>query len=211
MWPIVRGMTWFVRQPWIYGSTIAGFESAVVPPESLLFVGSSTIRLWSTLARDLPSWPIVNRGFGGAVVSQVTHFAARLVPTSPPPRAVLFYCGGNDLAWGVTVDDVVAGVERFVAITQARLPDTPIYLLSVAKTPSRFLSWRRVDALDERLRSLCDGARVRWVDVNAPMLDARGRPRRSLYLFDGIHPSAEGYAVWTSVLRPRLEADLPPR
>lgn len=210
MLSILAALSWLVRRNAIYASTIAGFEREWVPPESLLFVGSSTIRLWGSLARDFDPYPVVNRGFGGAVVSQVVHFAPRLLPTSPAPRAILFYCGGNDLAWGVSVSSVVAGVEQFLAIARERLPDTPVYLLSVGKTPSRFLSWRRVGELNERLRAVAEAHGARWVDVTTPMLTDKGRPRRSLFVFDGIHPSAEGYAVWTSVLRPRLEQDLGP-
>lgn len=212
-WVVVVGavlalLSWLVRRNFLYEGSIRAFEEERVPEGALLFLGSSTIRLWDTLARDFSPWPVMNRGFGGAVVSQVVHFAPRLLPVSPAPRAVLFYCGGNDLAWGVSVASVVAGVERFLAIARERLPGTPVYVLSVGKTPGRFLSWRRVDALDERLRALAEASGARWVDVTTPMLGARGRPQRSLFLFDGIHPSADGYAVWTSVLRPRLERDL---
>lgn len=205
---VLASLSWLARRNALYARTIRELEARPVPEGALLFVGSSTIRLWDTLARDLAPWPVSNRGFGGAVVSQVVHFAPRLVPTSPAPRAILLYCGGNDLAWGVRVASVVAGVERFLAIARERAPETPVYLLSVGMTPSRFLSWRRVRLLNERLRELAERSGARWVDVATPMLGRRGRPRRDLFLFDGIHPSPEGYAVWTSVLRPRLEADL---
>jgi hypothetical protein len=37
------------------------------PPEAcILFVGSSSIRLWKSLATDFPGLPVVNRGFGGS-------------------------------------------------------------------------------------------------------------------------------------------------
>ncbi len=130
------------------------------------------------------------------------------MPADHELSAIVFYCGGNDLAWGVSVDDVLRDVQRFVTIAKQRAPHTPVYLLSVGKTPSRRLSWKRVDALNARLKELAHEPDVRFVDVSTAMLSPRGRPRRSLYLFDGIHPSPRGYAAWTSVLRPRLEADL---
>jgi lysophospholipase L1-like esterase len=175
---------------------------------ALLFTGSSTIRLWDSLALDFAPWPVENRGFGGAVVSQMVHFAAELVPRSPKLAAIVFYCGGNDVAWGVRNADIVSGVERFASIAEARAPGTPFYLLSVAKTPLRFLSWSRVDRLNERLRELAEAKGLRWVDVTTPLLGPRGRPRRSLFLIDGIHPNARGYAIWTQHLRERFEAEL---
>jgi lysophospholipase L1-like esterase len=208
LWLLLRFLGWLVRRNFLYALTIRDLEAQAVPPGALLFVGSSTIRLWDTLARDFAPWPVVNRGFGGAVVSQVVHFAPRLLPVSPPPRAVVFYCGGNDLAWGVSVKGVLRDIERFVALAKKRLPDTPVYVLTVGKTPSRFLSWRRVARVNAALPALVERMGARLVDVTTPMLATNGRPARRLFLFDGIHPSPEGYAVWTATLRPRLEADL---
>jgi lysophospholipase L1-like esterase len=208
VWLMLRVLSWIVRQPFLYYGTIRGFAATPVPPGALLFTGSSSIRFWSTLAADFAPWPVVNRGFGGAVMSQVVHFERQLVPESPPLAAIVVYCGGNDVAWGVHIDAVVADFERFLAFAKERAPNTPVYLISVGKTPGRRLSWRRVEALNQRLRELAASSGARFVDVTAQMLDARGKPRRGLYLFDGIHPSRRGYAVWTEVLRARFEREL---
>lgn len=205
-----RAVFWLLRRNALYTATIKALAKERVPEGALLFTGSSTIRFWDSLGRDLAPWPVVNRGFGGAVVSQVVHFANDIVPETNSARlgAIVFYCGGNDLSWGVSVDDVVSGVERFLAIANERAPETPVYVLSVCKTPSRWLAWRKVTATNQRLQALCEKSGARWVDVTTPMSTERGRPRRSLYRFDGIHPNERGYAVWTSVLRPRFEAEL---
>ena len=43
-------------------------------PGGLLFVGSSSIRLWKTLAQDFPEHPVINRGFGGSqIIDSVTR------------------------------------------------------------------------------------------------------------------------------------------
>ena len=207
---VLAALSWLARRNFLYSGKIRELEAETTPRDALLFLGSSSIRLWDTLARDLAPFPVVNRGFGGAVVSQVVHFARRLISMSSPPRAVVFYCGGNDLAWGVSIASVLEGVEQFLAIARERLPGIPVYVLSVGKTPSRFLSWRRVGLLNERLRALVEANGARWVDVTTPMLTEAGKPLGRLFQLDGIHPSAEGYAVWTSVLRPRLESELRP-
>jgi lysophospholipase L1-like esterase len=204
---ILTALSWLVRRNFIYAATMRDFDEQRVPEGALVFIGSSTIRRWETLARDFDPWPALNRGFGGAVVSQCVHFASRLVPSSPAPRAIVFYCGANDLAWGLRVSTVVAQTERFIALAKERAPETPLYLMSLCKTPSRFLSWRRVDAANARLKELAERTGVRWVDITTPMLGKRGRPRRELFVFDGIHPSEQGYVIWRDVLRARFEAD----
>lgn len=205
-----RAIFWMLRQNSLYAATIRELVRQPVPTGAILFTGSSTIRFWDTLSRDFAPMPVVNFGFGGAVVSQVVHFANDLVPESSRVslRAIVFYCGGNDLSWGVSVDDVVSGVEHFLAIAKERQPGVPVYVLSVCRTPSRRLAWHEVDATNERLQRLVERSGARWIDVTTPMSDEEGRPRRGLYRFDGVHPNEKGYAIWTSVMRPRFEAEL---
>src|SRR5690606_25008770 len=44
-----------------------------VPADAVLFVGSSSIRMWAT-AVSFPDLPVVNRGFGGSQISDVNHY-----------------------------------------------------------------------------------------------------------------------------------------
>lgn len=207
---LTRVMFWVLRRNFLYTTTIREMAKQRAPDGAILFTGSSTIRFWESLAADFAPHPVLNRGFGGAVVSQVVHFADQIVPDSKSVRlgAIVFYCGGNDLSWGVSVDDVVLGVTRFLAIAKQRAPETPVYVLSVCKTPSRWLAWRKVAAVNDRLRALAEETGARYVDVTTPMSNERGRPRRRLYRLDGVHPNEAGYAVWRSVLKPRFDAEL---
>src|SRR5579859_3047551 len=49
---------------------IAAFEASdrtnPPPKDCIVFVGSSSIRFWSSLKEDFPGLPVVNRGFGGS-------------------------------------------------------------------------------------------------------------------------------------------------
>ena len=45
----------------------------------MLFVGSSSIRFWETLARDFKGTAVINRGFGGSRIADVTRYADRVV------------------------------------------------------------------------------------------------------------------------------------
>jgi lysophospholipase L1-like esterase len=46
--------------------------------------------------------------------------------------------------------------------------------------------------------------RLAYVDVFTPMLDASGQPRRELYLEDGLHMTAAGYAIWRDLIAPLI-------
>ena len=49
------------------------------PKNGVVFIGSSTIARWKTLAQDFPNLPVLNRGFGGSEIVDATHFAGRIV------------------------------------------------------------------------------------------------------------------------------------
>src|ERR1039457_6559640 len=93
------------------------------------FVGSSTIRLWKTLAQDFPGQPVFNRGFGGSEILDSTHFAERIIfPYAP--RRIFFRAGGNDIANGRSPEQVFADYQEFVALVHAQLPATEIFFIS---------------------------------------------------------------------------------
>src|SRR3954471_370058 len=59
-------------------------------PGGVLFLGSSSIVKWKTLAQDFPGVPVVNRGFGGSTIPDTGPFPPPLRPppqTRPPPPA----------------------------------------------------------------------------------------------------------------------------
>jgi len=201
-----------MRWPALWEGTIRGFDREPVVGRAVVFIGSSSIRFWQSLASDMAPLPALNRGFGGATAAGVAHYARRIFARTPDPRAIVFYAGVNDLAWGVSEDEVVADVERFVAVCREVAPRAPVYLLSLQLTPSRRRSWPKVRRINDRLASMASRSAggVRYVDVASSVLDAAGRPRRELFVFDGIHMNPEGYALWTAVLRPRLLQDLGP-
>src|SRR6476619_4722811 len=98
-----------------FESEIAAFEKwdhqNAVPRDCILFVGSSTIRLWQT-ADAFPDLPVINRGFGGSTVADVNYFADRIV-FKYKPRTIVFYAGDNDIAGGRSPERVFGDFEKF--------------------------------------------------------------------------------------------------
>ena len=96
---------------------IRAFEASdrTNPPakHAILFVGSSSIRLWKTLAKDFPNARVINRGFGGSRIADSTAFADRII-FPYEPRTIVFYAGDNDLAEGRTPEQVAADYQAFV-------------------------------------------------------------------------------------------------
>jgi lysophospholipase L1-like esterase len=188
----------------------AGDPRHPLPRAGIVFIGSSSIRMWTTLARDMAPLRVVNRGFGGAQVDAVLHYTPRLV-LPLRPRAVVLGAGENDLEAirGKSPERVLDDVSRFDDLVRGALPGVRSYFLNVKPSPARRAVWPRACRYNELLRTFVEAVPSRGLlDVATPTFDADGNRRVELFLEDGLHLSAAGYAMWTSVVRPRLMADL---
>ena len=191
-------------------AAIAAFEEQdreqLPAPGGIVFVGSSSIRLWD-LERDFPGLPAINRGFGGSQVADSTHFAGRIV-IPYQPRIVVLYAGDNDIAQAVTPCQVYENFRAFAATIHESLPETRILYIAIKPSIRRWQLVHRVRAANALIRADCEeNERLTFIDIDGPMLGADGQPRKELFVEDGLHLSPAGYAIWADVLRPQLTLD----
>jgi lysophospholipase L1-like esterase len=186
---------------------IKAFEAAdrtnPPPKNAILFVGSSTIRLWKTLAQDFPDLKVINRGFGGSHLSDSTFFADRII-LPYQPKTIVLYAGDNDLAAGKTPEQVFADCQAFIQKIRAKLPETRIVYLSIKPSPSRWHLKDQIQAANRMISGLKDD-RLLFIDTYSPMLNPDGQPRAELFQKDNLHMNAEGYKLWTSLIKPYLK------
>lgn len=169
------------------------------------FVGSSSIRLWD-LTKSFPDVNAVNLGFGGSQVPDQTHFAPRLV-LPLKPRAVVFYAGDNDVAAGRTPEQVRDDFAAFAGRVHAKLPKARVLFVAIKPSPARWKQFPRQTEANRLVKAVCAGdERLVFVDVVPAMLGPDGKPDPDLFVADGLHLSAKGYAVWTAAVTKVLEA-----
>ena len=172
------------------------------PRDAVLFLGSSSNRLWDTLAKDFPDVPVINRGFGGSQVADSVRYADRIaIPYHP--RKIVIYAGDNDIAAGKSPRQVFDDFKAFVEKVHAALPDVPIAFISIKPSLAR---WKLVEKIKEANRLIEDFSKqtkhVQYIDVFAPMLAPDGTPRKELCRDDGLHMNRKGYELWVSIIRP---------
>ena len=175
-------------------------------PGGVVFVGSSSIRLWNNLETSFSDQPVViKRGFGGSQLIDCVKLVHRLV-LPYKPRMVVVYAGENDLAEGVSPWAVTQRFADFVRTVKTELPDARIAFVSIKPSPSRAGMLTAVRETNQMIKaySLTE-PRLDFIDVFSQMVDANGQPRPELFLGDRLHLNADGYAVWQRIIAQHLK------
>jgi len=186
---------------------IAKFEQADAtnppPKEGILFLGSSSIRMWD-LDRWFPGMDAINRGFGGSEIADSTHFADRIV-LPYAPEVIVFYAGDNDIAGGKKARVVAEDFKTFAKTVWEHLPETRIVYIAIKPSIARWSLVEEMRKANQRILTYCaTEERLTFVDVDTPMLGEDGKPRPTLFGKDGLHLSDAGYALWTKLVMPHL-------
>ncbi len=174
------------------------------PAKPIVFTGSSSIRMWKSLAEDFPDHPVMNRGFGGSEIFDSFNYA-HLTVLQYKPKQVILYAGGNDIAGGKTPQRVFADYKAFVARVHAALPECQICYISNAPNPKR---WAQIDQMRELSRLVEEHTktdpRLKYINTHDAMLGPDGQPKPDIFLPDNLHMNPKGYAIWKEIVAPYL-------
>ncbi len=164
------------------------------PPRPIVFYGSSSIRLWSTLSKDLPDYAVLNCGFGGSRLTDCLYFAPRVI-TPLKPSAVIIYAGDNDLATGAAPEQVFDSFRQLFFALRTTSPRLPIAFVSVKPCPAR-------DFLETQ-------ADTDYIDIFSDLLGPDHQPIVSLFRSDQIHLSQAGYQILQRDISEYLHEEFP--
>lgn len=168
------------------------------PPGHVVFVGSSSIRLW-----DLPkAFPKLNpaplnRGFGGSQISDsIRHFD--LLVAKHKPKRVVMYAGDNDIKAGKSPEQVLADFQAFAKLLETKLPEAKLAFIAIKPSIARWNLAEPMATANRKISADCEkNERLEFIDIWPMMLGSDGRPRAALFAADGLHLNSEGYAIWT--------------
>jgi lysophospholipase L1-like esterase len=192
-------------KPEVWAKAIEKFEEEdkkMPPPkQGVLFLGSSSIRLWD-VKKSFPEMLVVNRGFGGSQICDSTHYADRIV-TIHEPRIVVFYAGDNDIAAGKEPEQVRQDFRDFVAKVRSSQPELPIIYISIKPSIARWKLAEKIKQANRLIKNdLEELGNIEYLDVWPAMLNDDGEPREELFADDGLHLNEKGYEVWTELVGP---------
>ncbi|HNU87479.1 MAG TPA: GDSL-type esterase/lipase family protein [Ferruginibacter sp.] len=182
-------------------------DSAAFPGTGkILFVGSSSFTKWKDVQEYFPGHPIVNRGFGGSTLLDVTRYEADAI-FPYQPKQIVIYCGENDIANDSSVTGKMV-FERFKQLftdIRSKFPEVPVIYISMKPSPSRWHMRDRVMDGNKRIRKMLKKKKhTVFVSVWNDMLGPDGEPVKEIFIEDKLHMNAKGYAIWQKLIEPYL-------
>lgn len=175
---------------------------------ALWFVGSSSIRRWDSLERDMAPWIAHNRGINDATFDEILPRFANVDPTTPRPDAIILYAGENDLARGHPVRQIVHQLAQFLEMRSELLGDVPVLVLSAKPSPGRWHLFPDQKLLNAAaIRLLPHMPDTHYIDITTPLL--KDGKLGDNYQADRVHMNEAGYRIWADVVRDELTRSLP--
>jgi lysophospholipase L1-like esterase len=178
----------------------AGWE-----PNSYVFTGSSSVRLWKNLQEEFPEIPIINTGFGGSQASDLLIHLEELVIRYSPEK-VFIYEGDNDLFAGKEAAQIMKDIDMIVTRIHQNLPETNIVLISAKPSPSRWNMKTSYAVLNDLMRQYATAhQQVNFMNIWNVMLDKSGKPISEIFVADSLHMNAKGYEIWNKSVIPFMK------
>jgi len=194
------------EDPRVWRSQIEEFEKQDIqdgiPSNSILFVGSSSIKYWERMDRFINNRPVLNRGFGGAKISDVAFYLDQLV-FKYKPKMVVIYLGVVDLAISdnKSVESVACDFNKLCQQIKRGMPEIKISVIALRPSPYRVGAWASYAQFNNRLMEMANAdSNVYYIDANAVVKDKNGLLRKDIYRYDRQHLNEVGNSLWRTAI-----------
>jgi len=173
------------------------------PKKAILFVGSSSIRMWQT-HDGFPEIPIINRGFGGAHISDVLFFYEDVIKKYEA-SLIVFYAGDNDIAGGKTITQTFEDYQKLIVKIEMDNPQAKFIYIPIKPSISRWQYWEAMNQVNMLIKNFSSNKdKLYYIDLATPILNSSGRPKEGVFRKDGLHLNKSGYSIWQKILKPIL-------
>lgn len=173
---------------------------------SILFVGSSSIRLWSTIKEDIAPYPSILRGFGGSRTPDVVYYLDKYVYPKYF-RAVLFFVG-NDITGSpddLSPKETLHNFKEISRLIRKEHKSEPIFIIEITPTSSRWKYWPQIQQTNALLKNFCKKRKnLYFIETAQHYLNEKGEPREELFRKDRLHLNREGYRIWGKLIKEEL-------
>jgi lysophospholipase L1-like esterase len=195
-------------RPGIYEFKVQLYESYPKSKKDIVFLGNSiTDRVdWNEL---LGMCDVRNRGISGDITFGVLQRLHQV--TEGQPKKIFILIGINDVSRNIPDSIIANNYRRIVQQIQANSPRTKIYFQTLMPVNNEFTQFKNHYNKDEHILWLNDQIKkigkeyhIEVIDLYPHFLNTENKLDKKFTL-DGLHPNAEGYKVWASLLKKYLK------
>lgn len=180
-------------------------EPGFSPNIDVLFVGSSSVRMWKTLQQDMHPLSVVNNGFGGSTIRDIIYHYDILVKPYNPKKIVLYVENDVIPEDKLETKTLLEFFRIFSEMAHKDFPSATLYIVSLKPSPLRFSIYKEQCAINSLLKDYADSRQyIRYIDIASDMIK-KGQPDRTLFLDDMLHMNSEGYTLWTRIIRKEIK------
>ena len=206
--PLLASFTLQAQEKAPFQNEIDAFKAAdaisMPVKNGILFVGSSSLRMWKDLEKVYAKNQAINRGFGGSTLANAIYYADEII-LAYQPRQILIYSGENDIAEGESAEITADRFKTLFNLIRKKMPEVPIDFISIKPSVSRekFMpEFLYANALVKTF--LAKQRKTNFINVYDPMLTAEGKPMPDIFLGDNLHMNQKGYDIWIKAITPFL-------
>ena len=183
-----------IVHPLVERGRLSFFAAHPIESDDIVFLGDSIIAggEWEEIA---PGLRIRNRGIGGDRTEDLLKRLEHV--TSGHPRQLFILIGTNDLADGVSQDEIVRNLESILDRVRDESSGTRVHLHEVL--PRKGAYRERILSLNAEIARLAGERGLALVRVFFRFADERGAIRPEL-TYDNLHLSGVGYREWQTAL-----------
>lgn len=168
----------------------------------IVFYGSSSLRLWSTLEIDLAPLNTLNLGFGDSSFGYCLYYFDRIFQEAIMPSRVVIYAGDNDIGRGLDPKVILHRFRKLTDKIREKYPKVKLTFVTIKPSPERNHLQEYTRETNNLIRKeLLAIPRSDMINVFDSMLDENGLARPELYLEDQLHLNKHGYRIWKGVFR----------
>tara|TARA_Y200000002_G_scaffold245509_1_gene203087 strand:- start:706 stop:1416 length:711 start_codon:yes stop_codon:yes gene_type:complete len=189
---------------------------AIGQVDYLLFIGSSSIRLWDSISQDMRPYNCVKRGYGGAHYYDLIHFVDRLIKGHQNTAGVVIFVANDITGTQTKMHNDLSPVEvkrLFVKIckkikTQLGA-ETPIFVIETTPTPKRWEAWPKIAEANDRILAFTKKKNnLYYISTRDFFLNGMGVPDKKFFVDDQLHLNRKGYRLWGDILKNKINQTL---
>ena len=187
--------------------------------QAVLFIGSSSIRLWKSIEEDLDTYEPIKRGYGGAHYYDIIHFTNRLVSPHKVKAIAIFVA--NDITGienGINNQTVnrdlspkeVLRLVKFVTKEIRKSHEkVPVFFIETTPTSKRWKVWDKISKANDLIENYTSKyENLYYINTRSFYIGSDGMPNDSLFVKDKLHLNREGYKLWGKIIKENFDKNL---